>query len=80
LLQKQRLKQGLFWRFKTALRYGWTQVDLVWHVRALRDDAIDEVRRLTPTVHLAPLDAAQRRACVLTDNKLALNACWVMIC
>ena len=29
-----------------------------------------------PTVRLAHLDAAQRRAYVLTDNKLALNAGW----
>jgi hypothetical protein len=29
-----------------------------------------------PTVRLAHLNAAQRRAYVLTDNKLALNAGW----
>jgi ParB-like chromosome segregation protein Spo0J len=29
-----------------------------------------------PTVRLAHLNAAQRRAYVLTDNKLALNADW----
>src|SRR5438105_324956 len=29
-----------------------------------------------PTLRMAPLDAAQRRAYVLADNKLALNAGW----